>query len=202
MKSIGMALLGAALAFSVAAPASAQVDSKCLAAKYKAAGKRLSQEAACHAKAASKGVVVDPACLAKAQAKFATAFGKAEGKTDCVETGDQGVTEDVLEELAEDLERTLSNSGGTCCVLGSQCFFADDATDCSLHSGTPGSEGSVCGSGGTCVAPPATPGACCEGTSFGLGCLAGVIDGGGCMVVGGAFSPSAVCQPSGLCKAP
>ncbi|MBY0276303.1 hypothetical protein K2Z84_13235 [Candidatus Binatia bacterium] len=85
--SVSVAFGAATAAHAAATPAQ-----KCAAAKLKAAGTRAAAKLNCHAKAALKGISVDTDCLAKADAKFATAFSKAEAGGGCIVNGDAGST--------------------------------------------------------------------------------------------------------------
>lgn len=75
-----------------AANAAATPAQKCASAKLKAAATRAATKLNCHAKAALGGSSVDAQCLAKADAKFATAFAKAEAGGGCIVNGDAGST--------------------------------------------------------------------------------------------------------------
>jgi hypothetical protein len=65
----------------------------CTAAKYKAAGKKASKKAACYVKALVKGVAVDPTCITKVEAKFTSAFAKADAKGTCLTGADADTVE-------------------------------------------------------------------------------------------------------------
>ena len=68
---MGKRILGA-IVFTglwLAAPAVAQIESKCLSSQLKASGAYAAPKASCESKAAAKGEAVDPECLAKALEK-------------------------------------------------------------------------------------------------------------------------------------
>ncbi len=194
-----------ALAFSglllAGAPASAQVESKCLSGKLKGAGGAAQAQVNCEAKAAAKGLAVDPECVAKSQEKLLKAFEKAENKDDCIETADDAAAQAVVDAFVQELLGTLNPPPVICCSAGPACFYRPDAAACTAIPGyTPGADGSVCSGTGACVAPPASAGNCCEDASAGgftFDCVGG-IDGTSCGMAGGTFS-TGVCSPSGDC---
>ena len=205
---MGKRILGA-IVFSglwLAAPAGAQTQSKCLSSQLKASGAYAAAQASCESKAAAKGVAVDPACLAKALEKAEKALTKAEGKEDCIVSGTptQTAVEGKVDEFVEDISKILNPPPVICCaVSGGTCLFTADAATCTgaPFSGTPGAEGSVCTGTGTCAAPPAAAGSCCQDFSTGgvdIDCANGSFDAAACGMAGGTFS-TAVCTPSGLC---
>jgi hypothetical protein len=183
------------------APASAQVESKCLSGKLKGAGGAAAAQANCEAKAAAKGLAVDPECVAKAAAKLQKAFDKAENKDDCINLGDDPATQAVVDDFVQELLDTLNPPPVICCSAGTACFYRPDAAACTAIPGyTPGADGSVCSGTGACVAPPATAGGCCDDASAGgftFDCVGG-IDSSSCGGAGGTFS-TGVCSPSGDC---
>lgn len=79
-------------------------ESKCAAAKVKAAGKKASAKANCHAKALQKDLPVDAGCLSKAEAKFEASFAKADEKNDnCPNTGDAAAVEITVDDFLAEL---------------------------------------------------------------------------------------------------
>jgi hypothetical protein len=194
----------AALAFWLAAPAAAQVESRCYASQMKASGAQAAAEAKCESKAAAKGEPVDPECLAKAAAKAAKALAKAEQKEDCIVTAPDAAVDAAVESFVLQLRDVLNPPPVSCCEIIGSCFYAADPATCTGApvSGTLGAEGSVCdGSTGDCLPPPATAGGCCDdvsaaGVSF--DCVGGVFMAADCTGAGGTFS-TGVCSPSGDC---
>ncbi len=193
--------IAAALALA-AAPAAAQVESKCLSGKLKGSGSSAQGQLGCEAKAAAKGQAVDPACVAKSQEKLDKAFLKAEDKDDCIGLGDQTVAEILVEEFVQGLLAELNSSGVCCAVTGPACFYTADAAACAAIPGSAGAEGTVCTGAGTCAAAPAVPGSCCDDFPSIIGfidCVNGMIDEPSCEGPGGTYSPSAICTRGGRC---
>jgi hypothetical protein len=153
---------------------------------------------------AAKGEAVDQ-CLAKAAEKAGRSAGQAEGKEDCIVTAPDAAVDAVVDEFVQQLLDTLNPPPVICCAVpGSTCLFTTDAAACmaSPLSGTPGAEGSVCTGDGSCSAPPASPGNCCQDFSAGgvdIDCANGTFDATACSMAGGTFS-TAICTPSGLCQ--
>lgn len=84
--------------------------SKCTGAKLKAAGKKASCKLGVYAKAASKNAPVDTAKLDACEAKYDTAFAKAESKSDCVAPpGDAGAIEGKVDAFVDDVNSELTN---------------------------------------------------------------------------------------------
>lgn len=80
MRGTRYLLLGILLAAAGTAPrafAAGTPEQKCIGAKLKAAGKKLSAKMSCVAKAKTAAATVDPDCLGKADAKFSAAVTKA-----------------------------------------------------------------------------------------------------------------------------
>jgi hypothetical protein len=190
-----------ALAISLAATA-ASAQSKCTSDKYKAVGKYARALATCHAKAVAGAVPVDPACEAAGLAKLNASFGKSEGRGDCIITGEAPAAAAAAKGFVDDLGSILEKQL-FCCAGGGLCMYAVDFADCASQGGSLGAPGSVCnGASGTCAAPPAAVGNCCEQPNWGTGCVGGQIDGATCTFFAGTFTPGAICQPSGSCGAP
>ena len=78
---------------------------KCLAAKHKAAARKLKTKLTCDAKARARSVPVDPNCLARAEAKFAASFTRADAKGICLgtTTGVEAVIDDCVATLGADV---------------------------------------------------------------------------------------------------
>jgi hypothetical protein len=200
IRSLAIAL--AAGGILAAAPASAQVESKCLSGKLKGAGGAAAAQVNCEAKAAAKGVAVDPECVTKSQAKLTKAFEKAENKDDCIATGDAAVAQTVVDDFVAELAATLNPPPVICCAAAGACLYTADATACAAIPGAaPGADGTVCTGTGACAPPPAAAGPCCQDfvtSGMPIGCANGTFDATGCGLAGGTFS-TAICSPSGQC---
>jgi len=185
-----------------AAPSGAQVESKCLSGKLKGAGGAAAAQVNCEAKAAAKGEAVDPACVAKSQAKLQKSFEKAENKDDCIETADQAAAQAVVDAFVQQLLDTLNPPPVVCCQTGPTCLYTADAAACTAFPGAvAGALGTVCSGNGSCAAPPAAPGNCCQDFVTGatpIDCANGNFTSGDCTGIGGTFS-TAICSPSGSC---
>jgi len=178
------------------------VRSRCTAAKLKAAGSYFTAVAKCEAKAAKQGdASADLLCLGKAQSKLQRAFEKAEKKGDCLAVGDLSDAQAEADEGLDILFQILEPPPSVCCEEGTACFWAPDAATCTSVGGNPGAAGSVCGGNGTCGAPPAAEGNCCEGINNLplMGLCAGGSTQVGCTNSGGSFVADAVCLPAQLC---
>ena len=88
---------------ALAVPGGTLPQSACLAAKLKAAGKKIGRKVGCTVKALKKGVPVDPTCLTGAEVKFDAAMTKAAAKGDCVQSGDTASTEAAVDQCLDDL---------------------------------------------------------------------------------------------------
>jgi hypothetical protein len=204
-RRVLLPLLAACAAALAAEPAAAQsAASRCTSQKYKAAGQYARALARCRAQAVAKGVLVHPDCLTKALAKLEKAFAKAEQKGDCLATGDldwaTSQSQDYVGTLPPILESRLR-----CCTLlaADECTWVVDEAECdAFPGGTLGPPGSFCDGAGDCVAPPASPGFCCDGIAPANGCVGGDFDATMCANAGGAHAPSKLCMPSGECRAP
>jgi hypothetical protein len=191
-------IVSVGLAIALGATA-ARGQSKFTSDKYKAVGKYARALATCHAKAVGAGVPVDPTCEAAGLAKLQASFVKAEGRGDCIITGEEAGAASASQSFVSDLGSILEKQL-LCCQGGGLCLYATDFADCSTQGGTLGAPGTVCdGASGTCVAPPAGAGGCCEQPNWGTGCVGGQIDGAGCTLFGGTFTPNSICLPSGSC---
>jgi hypothetical protein len=186
-------------------PASAQAGSKCSALKMKAAGAYLKAQSRCRAKTIQKGLPSDPVCLVNASDQLARAISKAERRGDCLTLEVDLPASTALVDAGEDVSQLIAP---TCCVLlGPLCAWLSE-TDCLVQGGTAGAPGTVCSGTGTCVPPPAAPGACCEvAENFGIPeriCLANITSAPACEASGsgGLHFDDAVCTPSHSCEAP
>ena len=101
------------LALAAAGTAQAQTVSKCDAAQYKEAGKKVFCLMKVNMKAAKKGEAPDGAAIAKCQAKFLDKCVSAEGKLDCTGViGNCQAIEDVADTAHANLvAEVLSPSG-------------------------------------------------------------------------------------------
>jgi hypothetical protein len=193
-------LVAAALVLGSAGPASGQDESKCSSAKYKAAGKYVQSQAGCRAKALARGKAVDPDCQPEAAEPFAKGFLKAEGKADCLTTGDEAAIQALADAFVADLIDALQPP--RCCSNNPTCFWVNDEGACTARNGTLGAPGSVCDGSTDCTAPPATPGDCCQDFNSGgttVACAIGLST-SSCVTLGGLSFPSTVCTPEGVCQ--
>ena len=101
------------LALAAAGAAQAQTVSKCDAAQYKEAGKKVFCLMKVDSKAAKKGELPDAAAIAKCKTKFDEKCLKAEGKTDCTGTvGNCDAIEAVADGAYADLVAAVSSPSG------------------------------------------------------------------------------------------
>jgi len=84
----------------------------CAAAKRKAAAKKAYGKLKCAAKAAGKGIAVDAACVSKVEAKFQTAYAKAEAKGGCLTAGNASDVETTVDGCVAAIETALAVPGG------------------------------------------------------------------------------------------
>jgi hypothetical protein len=188
----------------------------CAAAKVRAAGKRVYDEAKCHQKALLVATAVDPGCIARAETRFLAALAKADLAVAC--QGTAAAFDTIVGTCVESIATggvttttptttTTSTTGipgaSICCQGTSLCIQADASTpDGCAAFGTPvpGAAGSVCGgTTGTCDAPPVTGGPCCQ--IDGLFCLGGPsLNQANCDSLTGTFSASATCTPTGCAQ--
>jgi hypothetical protein len=199
------ALVAAALALVLAAPAAAQEEkSKCSAAKLRAAGAYAAALAGCAAKAEQKDLpFIDPLCTTRAQQKLAARFAKAERKDDCRTWRESNSLQEILDGGFAVLHQVLVPPPSVCCATASTCFWAADDAACTTTGGTTGAAGTVC-SGSSCAPPPASEGPCCEGilplSATEETCVASpLIDEPTCTGLGGDFVDDAVCLPGRIC---
>lgn len=133
---LALTLAATLVILTVASSALAAADpaNTCAAAKQKAAAQKFSNKVKCHGVAIKKAVAVDPACLAKAEAKFETAFAKAEAKGGCSTTADAAAIELMIDTALGDLLTALP--GAT--VPPASCDALNDCQSCSLCTQEPG----------------------------------------------------------------
>ncbi len=95
---------------------------------------------------------------------------------------------------------TWTPQTGQCCEFASGCVNAAMSFPCDqLPGGTLVGGGRVCDASGSCVAPPGTPGPCCEGVVLSLPVCGTFADQTGCEADGGTFHVSAICAPTTHC---
>jgi hypothetical protein len=103
----------------------------CAAKKQRETGKKAFAKLKCHAKAAHAGSAPDPLCLSKAEARFSTAFAKAEGGGGCATTGDAAAIEATVDAFVGALVAALPPSPPV--------FFAADVEPIfAAHCAVPG----------------------------------------------------------------
>ena len=101
------------LALAAAGAAQAQTVSKCDAAQYKEAGKKVFCLMKVNMKAAKKGELPDAAAIAKCEAKFLEKCVKAEDKDDCTGTlGNCPAIEVVADAARDDLVAAVLSPSG------------------------------------------------------------------------------------------
>jgi hypothetical protein len=133
---------------------------KCAAAKLAAASRKATRQLACYAAALKRGTAVDPACLARADARFATAFARAEAKGECPIPGDAASVEGDVDACVVQL---VSDTPPECAGALEDC----SAIPCCPARGLACQGGVCCGaSGAGCGVgfPPCCSGACSGGT--------------------------------------
>ncbi len=82
-------------------------ENDCAAAKLRAAGKKGRCKLRCAAVAARRGAPVAPACLQKCEARFASAFAKAESRGGCTTGGDAAAVEVDVDAFVADVSDAL-----------------------------------------------------------------------------------------------
>jgi hypothetical protein len=179
----------------------------CVAAKMKASGQRVLDEAKCHRKALLVAAAVEPGCLARADTRFAGALARAELGGPCPGSAWEldAIVGSCVDSIVTSGSTTTTTSSststtvvpgpGTCCQGASLCMQVD--VDCSVFGAEPGAPGTVCdGTSGACAVPPVAGGPCCH--VDGLFCLAGpTLNATTCTSLTGSFSPTAQCTPTG-----
>ena len=100
------------LALAAAGTAQAQTVSKCDAAQYKEAGKKVFCLMKVSSKAAKTGTLPDEVALAKCKTKFGEKCATAEGKGDCAQAGNcVAIEEQADDAYAALIQAVLSPSG-------------------------------------------------------------------------------------------
>jgi cysteine-rich repeat protein len=127
MKTTTALGLAAVLALALATGAHAQ--DKCGATKMKAAGKKAAGRAGCYAKSLARAEPVDPACLAKADAKFTTAYQKADAKGPCLTTNDAPQIEDMIDACTANILSALRQNCGDGALQGTEACDDGNATN-------------------------------------------------------------------------
>lgn len=206
MKPKVAALFAACLVAGITMAAlDAGAQSKCLALKYKAAGRAALARALCTSTAAKNGTAVDPACITKADARLVQKWTKAEKKGDCPAPGDPSAIGDAAQSFVDAAMDAIEPMPAVCCESGGSCWQGAqfvDAASCVQFGGIAGEPGTVCdGASGGCITPPASSGQCCYLPDFEV-CNGGpVLDLAGCVSAGGLDYPfSATCEPAGFCS--
>jgi len=133
MKKKGLEILCGALILVLAAGSAAVAQSKCTGLKYKFAGKAAFLYTKCLSKAARKGILAESVCYDKAAAFLTKTWAKAEGKGDCLTSGDQtqiqARIDKFLTELVADLGTPLAPvCGNNTQESGEDCDGTDDVT--------------------------------------------------------------------------
>jgi hypothetical protein len=98
----------------------AGTETKCAAAKQKAAGRYAGGKLGCYAKATKGGVPVDPACLQKAVDKFDGTFAKVEAAGGCVIPGYPAILETMVDTLVTDVVNATPSGAFSGCAAGKQ----------------------------------------------------------------------------------
>ena len=214
-------LLAAVLASVAAGPAllglgadalGATAVTICTAAKVRAAGKRVFDQAKCHQKAFLVGTAVDPGCLAKAETRFFAALARADLAGPCPGTAVEfdTITAQCVESIATcgvttttPTTTTTSTTAipgvGMCCQGSILCTQTDRSDGCAAFGATPGAPGTVCDGTGACATPPVASGPCCQ--VDGRFCLGGPsLNQSNCASLNGTFSASATCTPTGCAQ--
>jgi hypothetical protein len=124
------------------------------------------------------------------QERYCTSFGGAAGGTP---VADNAQMWKVVNATAQP---GCPNTPTGCCAFSGACLWTDQIDCEDNYSGTMGAPGSVCNADGSCGAPPAVPGACCELVGVGTGCYAP----GSFGVCYGTSVPGAVCTIGGSCS--
>ena len=179
----------------------AAAGSECTAAQYKATGDYAKRVATCHSKAVKRGSPVDALCVAKALSKLQTASAKAESKADCLGASTPDELQHAADQGLEEVAAIVEPPAGLCCTSGPACFWVADSAACTAVGATPGAAGSVCRSDGSCGAPSAGLGPCCDGvTSVSGSCASGgLLNLTACSTLGTAFDPAASCRADRQC---
>ena len=105
MKRLTVSFVCAVVMLGVAGATYAQ--NKCAGAKEKAAGKKAACLLALESKQAKSGDPIDPEKSQKCIDKYTSAFAKAEGKGECLTTGDVDDVEDMIDAFIADVDGQL-----------------------------------------------------------------------------------------------
>ncbi len=180
----------------------------CTAAKVRAAGKLVFDQAKCHQRALLVATAVDPGCLAKAETRFLAAVTRAELAGPCPGTmvAFDAITAECVESIATcgatttptttTTSTTAIPQGGLCCQGSILCTQTDSPDGCAAFGAAPGALGTMCDGTGACATPPVAGGPCCQ--VDGRFCLAGPsLNQSNCASLNGTFSASATCTASG-----
>jgi hypothetical protein len=116
--------------------------SQCTALKLAATGAKAVRKLTCYAEAVMAGKFVKASCLARAEGSFSKAFTKAEGKSDCLTTGDAGTVESRVDTLVAD--------GRTALVPPKRVFVSSTSST--------GNLGGLAGADATCASLAASAG--------------------------------------------
>jgi len=100
---------------------SGQGPNRCDSKKIRAAGKKASNEAKCHAKAVAHGASVDSTCLGKAETKFSSSISKAETAAGCTHTGQTNQLESAVNAFIDDAVSELTSCGNGTIDPGEDC---------------------------------------------------------------------------------
>jgi hypothetical protein len=173
--SRGFAVIAALTLFGLAfAHARATPAEKCIAAKQKAAAKKVTSKLKCYETATLKGLAVDSTCLMTAETKFNAAITKAESAGACAVTGDGAFIESTVDTCVNVVGALGCTPVGTCgslqncagCGGAGLCFGLADGgsvciavgpcdTPCTNSGDCPAGEvctiNTCCGSGGVCA---------------------------------------------------
>lgn len=99
---------------AIATPARASDPAaNCAAAKQRAAAKKADAKLKCVGKATATGTAVDPLCLSKAEAKFESAFVKADARGGCLTINDAASVEATVDACLSAFRTQLAVASGT-----------------------------------------------------------------------------------------
>lgn len=119
------------------APAAAAVDQgvTCGVAKHKAAVQKLAAKVKCYDTGFKKGAAVDTNCLAAAEAKFSSAFLKADAKGVCA--GNAGTVETLIDNTVAALISEVPAATTTTTLPPTNCDLGNCTTcyDCAQNAG-------------------------------------------------------------------
>jgi hypothetical protein len=120
-----------------------KAESACASSKLKATGKKVLKKLKCEAKAIKKGTEVDSNCKDNAEAKFSSAFAKAEKKGGCVSKDDTVDVERTVDTFVDDmvtfqLTPVIVVPLPSCTELLAECGSCADGGYCFDHDPDPG----------------------------------------------------------------